>query len=282
MSTLDPSALTLIKHFEGCSLRPNWPGFCSGVTLGWGCDIGADPVSLNMWAECLNPAQLNRLTAAKGVTGMKASVLAREFADIVVTQEAADFILGNYTIPRAANECLRAFSGSDRLPAKSFGALVSLGYNRGFGMEDRTGSVSRAGMRGVRDSVQSGAWDMVPLEIAAMSSLWPASDGSVVPTPSNLSGRRFAEAHLFEDGLRTSGVVPSVTRILGDAGKLVCGVQSALNITSDGQFGYGTLNAVLAFQSNHGLRPHGIVCPLTLKALGLTASDPAPSARYAA
>ena len=58
----------------------------------------------------------------------------------------------------------------------------------------------------------------------------------------------------------------------GDKGDQVKQLQTALGITSDGDFGYQTLLAVYLYQEANDLYSDGIVGPLTQKSLGLVKS----------
>ena len=55
MDVISPAAVALIKTFEGDPppRHPEWPCGASGITIGYGCDIGADPDSLSAWASYL-------------------------------------------------------------------------------------------------------------------------------------------------------------------------------------------------------------------------------------
>ena len=265
--TIDPAAIELIQRFESCSLRPNWAGGASGIDIGWGCDIGAAPASLDAWEPLLDANAYGRLTTARGVTGAAAEALQLKLADIKIPQAAADKIFAEHDMPAALNQTLRAFPGADQLPGKSLGALVSLVFNRGARLTDVAGQRPRAEMRAIKDHLAAGAFDMVPLEFALMSRLWPDPKG---PTASNLMGRRYAEGHLFEAGLRDVGMASSATLLLDDSGDRVKALQAALRITADGAFGPATLRALLAWQVAQGLHEHGIVDPLTLKSLNLS------------
>ena len=71
---------------------------------------------------------------------------------------------------------------------------------------------------------------------------------------------------------------------VGDAGQPVKRLQRKLLSlgfppgTIDGEFGYGTEAAVLAFQRSTGLLADGIAGPRTLTALGLSDDDSLPTA----
>jgi putative chitinase len=72
------------------------------------------------------------------------------------------------------------------------------------------------------------------------------------------------------------------TLSLGSSGADVSALQQALQNAGfdpggiDGEFGFGTQSALLAFQNSKGLAADGIAGPLTATALGLAAAPPAP------
>ena len=262
-ATLSPDAIALIKGFEGCSLRPEWPGFSSGVTLGYGVDIGADPEALDAWRPFLSADAFTRLEKAKGVTGEAAKPLAAALSDIAIREADALAVLTTVTMPRYMAATLQAFPGADALPDDSFGALVSLVFNRGGG----TTGPKRAEMAAIKTAVAAGGeqWPAVVLEIAKMVVYW--NDG--IPTASNLPGRRLAEASLYARGMRAIGKLPGAL-IKGDGGSPVAALQKALKLGADGAFGSGTMIAVWNYQkTNAALADTGVAETGTLKALGV-------------
>jgi len=253
------TAIDLIKSFEGCPPHPVWPGFSSGITLGWGCDIGADPASLAAWQQYLNPNDYNRLGAVKGLTGVSARNALASVAEIVIQQQDADAVLSNYTLTNEVDSTLKAFPAADQLPDDSFGALVSLVYNRGPSLNgDR-----RVEMLAIRDDLTAGKarWPDAVVQIAKMVRLWPGE-----PTASNLPGRRLAEAALFARGLRSAGMLLGAL-LKGDEGEAVAHLQEALEIKADGSFGVQTMVHVWHYQSNDSLPATGVADVGTLHQL---------------
>lgn len=261
--TLSPDAIALIKGFEGCSLHPEWPGFSSGVTLGYGVDIGADPEALAAWKPYVSAGDFARLEKAKGVTGEAAKPLAAALSDIAIREADALTILSTVTLPRYVEATLKAFPGADALPDDSFGALVSLVFNRG----GSTTGKNRGEMAVIQTDAAAGfeRWTDIVLQIAKMVVYW--NDG--IPTASNLPGRRLAEAALFARGLRGIGQLPGAL-IKGDDGPQVAALQKALKTGADGDFGSGTMIAVFNYQKARDSLPNtGVADAATLAALGV-------------
>src|SRR4051812_27957087 len=115
-TTIPQAAVDLILESEGIDQPGRWPEGESGITLGYGCDIGADPDSLDFWRGILRDREVNRLQAAKGVTGSRAEQIAHQFADIHVTKEQALQVFHEHTLPTEIEKTAAAFPGSENLP----------------------------------------------------------------------------------------------------------------------------------------------------------------------
>ncbi len=64
----------------------------------------------------------------------------------------------------------------------------------------------------------------------------------------------------------------------GDEGELVCGLQSALGVKADGEFGGETERALKAWQKDNGQKANGKALVATLRALSVTGGAAAPRA----
>ena len=202
-------------EFEGLDQPARWPGEQSGITLGHGYDLGySTPAQFAMdWRPHLTAGTISRLTKAIGVRGPRAKGLTSEFRDITVTRSQADEVFARVTIPTWERLTMVAFEGSEKLPADAFGALVSLCFNRGTGMDgDR-----RLEMRQIREAIDE--WtsgeerDLQNLLgniaglIRAMKRLWVGKgvDG--------LLRRRDAEAALVESAAGSGQAAAIVARL---------------------------------------------------------------------
>ena len=124
-------AISMILEAEGIDQPGKWPGGGSGITLGYGCDIGADPKSLEYWRGILTDEQINRLAAAKGKTGSAAAAIARQFSDIKVSKPDALAVFMKKNLPVEIELTRKTFPGIDLLPPTVLGAMTSIVYNRG-------------------------------------------------------------------------------------------------------------------------------------------------------
>jgi len=144
------------------------------------------------WGPHLAPEALDALTQACGITGQRAEEMAKRLRfSIDIPYDAAIEVFERCTLPRycALTEKL---PNCNELDPHSFGALVSLVFNRGASF-DRQGDRYRE-MRAIKDHMASRAFHLIPNEIRSMKRLWPDLPG--------LQRRRESEAALFEAGLR--------------------------------------------------------------------------------
>ncbi|MDR3525404.1 MAG: hypothetical protein P4L66_15035 [Acetobacteraceae bacterium] len=202
MMPRQPSAksISLIERFEigdpdDYVSHPVWPGGASGLTVGIGYDLGySSPAQIGQDWSILPAQTIARLQFCAGKAGSNAQQLVSRVADINVPFDAARSVFEARDIPRTCMLTEGAFLNTDKISADSFGALVSLIFNRGAGMTDTTPG-DRLEMRQIRDAMQSGDFAQVPGFIRAMKRLWVGRglDG--------LLARRDAEADLFQAGL---------------------------------------------------------------------------------
>jgi GH24 family phage-related lysozyme (muramidase) len=142
-------AVSMILEAEGIDQPAKWPGGESGISLGYGCDIGADPQSLEYWRGILTDEQINRLAAAKGKTGGAAANIASRFSDIKVSKADALAVFMKFTLPREIALTRKTYPGIDLLPRTVLGAMTSIVYNRG---PDLSGD-RRSEMREIKDVI---------------------------------------------------------------------------------------------------------------------------------
>lgn len=194
IAELPPKARQLIVSNEGLNQPGKWPGADSGITIGWGYDLGYCTVNEfeSDWGELLAPAVLMRLKAVVGMRGMKARNRADSLADIRFTNAQSEQVFLRRTVPKSIFETARTYPGVERLPAEAQGALVSLVYNRGTSLVDKPGSDRRREMRAIRDLTAAGDLRGIAGQIRSMKRLW------VGKGVEGLIRRREEEARLIE------------------------------------------------------------------------------------
>jgi GH24 family phage-related lysozyme (muramidase) len=202
--TFSQKATRLITEFEGLNQPGRWPGHLSGITLGYGYDLGYVTVDQfeSDWEGCFADEAFDRLREAVGKRGTDAQALAPRLADIECTPLDSQRVLLQRAIPAYIDLGRRTFPGFDRLPLDAQGALVSLVYNRGGSMRDSPGNDNRREMRAIRDLVPRMDLAGIAAELRSMKRLWEGKGLN------GLLRRREAEAVLVESCIAPPAPVP--------------------------------------------------------------------------
>jgi GH24 family phage-related lysozyme (muramidase) len=188
-------ALALIFEAEGLDQPGQWPGGDSGITIGVGYDLGfaTEEQFEEDWSPFLTSDEIDRLKDVIGLAGEQARQRAADFRDIKIKRADAEQVFKERTLPLYSQRTEDAFPGLDQLPEKVQGALVSLVFNRGPGMNGD----SRREMRAVRDAVANGDLQEIANQLRSMKRIWEGKglDG--------LLRRRDAEADLVESAIES-------------------------------------------------------------------------------
>jgi len=197
---LTPAAFQLILNFEVGGgetyynrkfAKPTWPGNdASGVTIGIGYDLGQNTVEqyTNDWKSRLEKWPFSLLRSSVGMKGADAKARLPLVATVLIPWTEALAVFRSSTIPRFYRMTAEAYPGFQSLPGDVQGALVSLIYNRGPGMDgDR-----RVEMRQIGEAVARMDLPAIAVALRAMKRLWEGQgmDG--------LIARREAEAKLVD------------------------------------------------------------------------------------
>lgn len=201
MDGISERAMVLIEHHESggydyytrFALHPYWPGVVSGLTLGFGFDLGYRTLDeLKKRFGDLGESQLARLGKAIGVHAgqgeMAKSTLKEwvvEFADITVPWGLARKVLRDFDIPAYTSLTQQTFP-TQGLNPDQLGALVSLVFNRG----TRLTGERREEMAAIHKALSENKPGEIPALLRAMKRHWP--------TVPSLQRRREDEARLFE------------------------------------------------------------------------------------
>ncbi len=177
------------KHFNPA---PEVPPEDSGVTIGLGYDLGQTEKArfLSDWSGRIPDKDLKLLSTVIGLTGSAARAALPKLKRVKIPWETAKAVFHERTIPFFTKQTLQTYPGSSALPPDSFGALVSMTFNRGTALK-RDRDLEK---REIRDAIQEGKSHLVPELILKSKRLWPKDDG--------LLRRRDAEAALFLRGLQ--------------------------------------------------------------------------------
>jgi hypothetical protein len=183
------------KSYYDAKLKdPTWPKGKSGVTIGVGYDLGYNTAAeiRRDWQQYLTPEQLDRLAALAGLKKTIARDRVQSVQDIDIPWESAIKVFESVTLPRFIAATLSIYSNADQLNADSFGALVSLVFNRG---TDLAGD-RRLEMAEIASALGRGDTAAVPQLIRDMKRIWEGD-----PDSRGLLTRRDEEARLFQMGL---------------------------------------------------------------------------------
>jgi hypothetical protein len=175
--------------------HPEWPGGASGVTIGIGYDCGySTPATIAAdWGDKLPAAMVKCLQDVAGINGSPASSDAHALRGVVtVPWDAAMAVFTQRDMPKWEGIVAHALPNTDKLSPDSFGALVSLCYNRGAG-GFTSGSDRNREMRAIKAHMAAGQFAEIPAEFRSMKRIWPNVSG--------LQHRRDHEAALFQKGL---------------------------------------------------------------------------------
>lgn len=182
--------------------HPVWPGGASGVTIGFGYDLGyvnaaefqADWTALgqSVLARFINANTIGATGNKLGAAELKA--MCRGLRDIVVAWETSETVFRAATLPKFALLTDRHLPNCKDLNGDCFGALVSLTFNRGASY-DLAGN-RYAEMRAIKKAMQDRTFAEIPGLIRDMTRIWA---GTTIET--EMRRRREDEAKLFEKGL---------------------------------------------------------------------------------
>lgn len=180
--------------YNARAIHPVCPGGSSGVTFGIGYDAGQQTAQTirQDWDAAIGISASTRLAACAGLKGAGAAAIIPRLRDIEIPWATALTVFGTSTLPRYAAQTEAALPNCADLPADAFGALVSIGYNRGNGgwtMDDDR----HYEMCDIRDALDAKLFANIPSSILSMQRLWPEG--------SDLWNRRAHEAALFEKAL---------------------------------------------------------------------------------
>lgn len=194
---ISQAARDLILEMEGFSSRPDWPGGQSGVTIGFGYDLGYVTVDQfeSDWGELVRRDALPRLAAVVGLRGQRARNRVGTLSDLRIKRGAAEQVFGARTLPLYELRTAQAFPGVEALPEDARGALVSLVYNRGTSMVDHSAEDRRREMRAIRAAVAKRDLAEIAAQLRAMKRLWEGKGLA------GLIARREEEAELVESAI---------------------------------------------------------------------------------
>lgn len=192
---LSGAALALILDGETGGEReynrnphPEWPGGQSGVTWGVGYDATAQTENLILEDWRALGEEGKALASTHPYHGSAAKARLAAVKHILVSWDLSVGVFQDVDLVRNWQQARRAFPGFESLRANAQGAILSLGFNRGWAM---TGP-NRVEMRAIRNDIASRDYDDMAAQERKMERLWRGTD-----IAAGMVNRREAEARLF-------------------------------------------------------------------------------------
>lgn len=176
---------------------PAWQTTSSGVTVGFGFDLGYNtPTQIkNAFQGVASDSEIKAMQSVSGLKGKSAyyNGLPKVKNSIHFTYEQSEEVFKRDSLPRFTKQTADAFKlTKTRLHPHSNGALTSLVFNRGPSLSS---SDSRREMRNIKYNISIKREDKIPSDIRSMKRLWSYTKLK------GLHLRRDAEAKLFQEGL---------------------------------------------------------------------------------
>lgn len=182
------------NYYEKRLMGFDWPGGASGPTVGIGFDCGYNNVASvhAAWDGYISPAAVSQLCRAAGRQGSAAGLWSRANRNAVsIPWTTAVKQFRERTVPKWEDTTRSFLPNCHKLSPDSFGALVSLTFNRGPSYNNEGSRYAE--MRAIKKAMTSQDFDAIPDYLRAMARLWPTMRG--------LQLRRNHEADLFLAGL---------------------------------------------------------------------------------
>jgi hypothetical protein len=175
------------QHFE-------WPQGASGPTIGIGYDCGyvSAQEAMSDWSGIVDDHTVAAIVRACGQRGVMASEWVRVHGgSVTVTWDQAIKEFKDRELPKWIQRVQGSLLNCDKLSPTSFGALVSLAYNRGSSFGAPGGRFAE--MRSIKQHMSTENFSLITGDLLSMRRLWPQGG--------DLWRRREHEAALFQKGL---------------------------------------------------------------------------------
>jgi GH24 family phage-related lysozyme (muramidase) len=188
VSEEDGSEAYYTRHYE----HFEWPEGASGPTIGIGYDCGYASVqeATADWTGIVD--DVAAITRACGIRDEAAGAWVRAHGgSVTVTWDQALKEFRERELPKWIQRVQGALLNCDKLSQSSFGALVSLAYNRGTSFGAPGGRFAE--MRSIKQHMSNQNFAAIPGDFLSMRRLWPKGG--------DLWRRREHEAALFQKGL---------------------------------------------------------------------------------
>ena len=186
--------------------RPIWPGYSSGITIGCGYDLGYHTMQefQSDWGTRIPATDISRLAVAIGFKTVepgrdakvvRAKELVQLLNDVMIGWDTAIAQFDESKMPNLVGQLERALPNLEKLHAHSYGALLSLVFNRGTPFKNAGPRYTEmVEIRRLMEDGTKSSFEKIPDQFRSMVRIWGAGSG--------LAQRRLGEAELFTKGLR--------------------------------------------------------------------------------
>lgn len=179
--------------------KPIWPGESSGITIGFGYDLGYVSRSdfQEEWKNLIHPFAIEALSSVCGLKGTSAQTALATVSSVRVDWHSAQKQFSEVLLPIFIAQTEKFLPNLSKLHQDCRGALVSLIFNRGTALTIKNDNQdTRKEIREIKALMEAEKFDAIPGKFLEMTRIWegrPKSRGVIL--------RRRAEAALFERGL---------------------------------------------------------------------------------
>jgi GH24 family phage-related lysozyme (muramidase) len=194
---ISKEAFDYILETEAYRAYPYVPGGNSGVTIGYGYDLGHQTLTQvrNDLSGLYSPQHMSNLVSTIGRQGTEAREVLHTVSTVSISKEHA-LMLALRMKQRYAQLMTDAYPEIVDLHPHCQGALLSLVVNRGNSLQSNKND-SRLEMKMISEDLIGGQPENVPARLRSMKRLWEGKPGL-----RGLLTRRENEAKLFERGLQ--------------------------------------------------------------------------------
>lgn len=178
---ISPEGIELILSHEGFKPHPYWPGGGSGITIGYGYDLGYCTLAdlRADWLDegrmtCPDLASQHAIIASVGKRAAAALIHLSMVKTCEILEIDARLVFEQCSLPKYEAQTRTAFPGVEDLPQAVQDALVSLVYNRGpeMGRPDQPSWERRREMREIRQAVADMNLAAIADALRRMKRLW--------------------------------------------------------------------------------------------------------------
>jgi GH24 family phage-related lysozyme (muramidase) len=188
------------RYYDKFLQGPIWAGGDSGVTVGFGYDLGMNSVAQirTDWEGMVNGNILAFFISCAGKTGQTAKkLITPEVKRFKVPYEVAERVFREKTLPRYTKLTMTTYPGLEKLNEDTQGVIVGLVYNRGASLKSKPGDPEerRREMAALVPAIADGDYGEIARQVESMKRLWVGKglDGLVT--------RRENEARMIRESI---------------------------------------------------------------------------------